>query len=111
MRYKVLFALLVLLNLGCTEEVKTVDSLLEQLPPNPTAVIKINNLPNFRSELKNNPVLVEIKSLAPYQGLFEKLELLEHVSTKATCLLGLYRSEEHTSELQSRENLVCRLLL
>src|SRR5207302_7518437 len=24
---------------------------------------------------------------------------------------GLYRSEEHTSELQSRENLVCRLLL
>src|SRR5690606_39516908 len=24
---------------------------------------------------------------------------------------GLHRSEEHTSELQSRENLVCRLLL
>src|SRR5690606_39719310 len=30
--------------------------------------------------------------------------------TKGTGL-GLYRSEEHTSELQSRENLVCRLLL
>src|SRR5690606_40659533 len=26
-------------------------------------------------------------------------------------LVGLGRSEEHTSELQSRENLVCRLLL
>src|SRR5690606_42122172 len=26
-------------------------------------------------------------------------------------VLGLLRSEEHTSELQSRENLVCRLLL
>src|SRR5690606_41041221 len=26
-------------------------------------------------------------------------------------LAGLQRSEEHTSELQSRENLVCRLLL
>src|SRR6266511_6364949 len=26
-------------------------------------------------------------------------------------LLGTLRSEEHTSELQSRENLVCRLLL
>src|SRR5690606_40519472 len=25
--------------------------------------------------------------------------------------LGIIRSEEHTSELQSRENLVCRLLL
>src|SRR5690606_41314397 len=27
-----------------------------------------------------------------------------------TCYLGERRSEEHTSELQSRENLVCRLL-
>src|SRR5690606_40732347 len=27
------------------------------------------------------------------------------------CLTGWERSEEHTSELQSRENLVCRLLL
>src|SRR5690606_41488374 len=27
------------------------------------------------------------------------------------CILGDERSEEHTSELQSRENLVCRLLL
>src|SRR5690606_41985640 len=30
-------------------------------------------------------------------------------SMRSTC--GLSRSEEHTSELQSRENLVCRLLL
>src|SRR5690606_39314452 len=30
-------------------------------------------------------------------------------STSCNCLSG--RSEEHTSELQSRENLVCRLLL
>src|SRR5690606_40259871 len=28
-----------------------------------------------------------------------------------SCVLGSSRSEEHTSELQSRENLVCRLLL
>src|SRR5207302_7569556 len=27
------------------------------------------------------------------------------------CVSGSMRSEEHTSELQSRENLVCRLLL
>src|SRR2546430_8534838 len=29
----------------------------------------------------------------------------------ATALLGATRSEEHTSELQSQSNLVCRLLL
>src|SRR5690606_40271941 len=30
---------------------------------------------------------------------------------RARCGCARYRSEEHTSELQSRENLVCRLLL
>src|SRR5688572_32766989 len=28
-----------------------------------------------------------------------------------SCIRSLYRSEEHTSELQSQSNLVCRLLL
>src|SRR5690606_39812421 len=32
-------------------------------------------------------------------------------SPPATITLEILRSEEHTSELQSRENLVCRLLL
>src|SRR5690606_41881121 len=34
----------------------------------------------------------------------------EEVSRLNSKLLSLQRSEEHTSELQSRENLVCRLL-
>src|SRR5207302_3212774 len=34
----------------------------------------------------------------------------EYVATGGTLKMAL-RSEEHTSELQSRENLVCRLLL
>src|SRR3712207_8426733 len=32
-------------------------------------------------------------------------------SGHATVAVGFYRSEEHTSELQSRQYLVCRLLL
>src|SRR5690606_39781621 len=35
---------------------------------------------------------------------------LNRAGIKALCVVG-ERSEEHTSELQSRENLVCRLLL
>src|SRR2546428_1857193 len=31
--------------------------------------------------------------------------------TRADCVSALHRSEEHTSELQSRSDLVCRLLL
>src|SRR2546430_12101041 len=37
---------------------------------------------------------------------------LSHTKRKATgCSFGRCRSEEHTSELQSQSNLVCRLLL
>src|SRR5690606_40836552 len=36
---------------------------------------------------------------------------LVNENIRETKLYGILRSEEHTSELQSRENLVCRLLL
>src|SRR5690606_39369693 len=38
-------------------------------------------------------------------------EVLQRAAHIAEVLGGAERSEEHTSELQSRENLVCRLLL
>src|SRR5690606_22337598 len=44
-------------------------------------------------------------------GRFGGLALLGLVIAVAVGLLFPARSEEHTSELQSRENLVCRLLL
>src|SRR5690606_41709329 len=42
--------------------------------------------------------------VAGHAGLFS-------TAAELRVLLDLLRSEEHTSELQSRENLVCRLLL
>src|SRR5690606_41551378 len=41
------------------------------------------------------------------QGVFVR----DFVAMLEQAVLDLLRSEEHTSELQSRENLVCRLLL
>src|SRR3712207_7733280 len=40
-----------------------------------------------------------------------KYELVEHDGSYAAVLAAVQRSEEHTSELQSRQYLVCRLLL
>src|SRR5436309_12517367 len=57
-------------------------------------------------------------TLFPYTTLFRSglgqavmEELRVEDGRVVTANLGDYRSEEHTSELQSRENLVCRLLL
>src|SRR5690606_41357875 len=41
----------------------------------------------------------------------EPVELMLTVHSDHRCSTSSARSEEHTSELQSRENLVCRLLL
>src|SRR2546421_9616292 len=57
-------------------------------------------------------------TLFPYTTLFrsygflaESAELAEAVETAGLVFVGPTRSEEHTSELQSRSDLVCRLLL
>src|SRR5436309_10636663 len=55
-------------------------------------------------------------TLFPYTTLFRSLgrQATEHVRIpvgEGICGAAAARSEEHTSELQSRENLVCRLLL
>src|SRR2546427_3971879 len=65
-------------------------------------------------------------TLFPYTTLFRSPTLRAHLKSKYQFILGLAndelgylipkaewddRSEEHTSELQSQSNLVCRLLL
>src|SRR5690606_41849353 len=44
-------------------------------------------------------------------GLIDNVENNQRAVINQQMKLALDRSEEHTSELQSRENLVCRLLL
>src|SRR3712207_7807260 len=52
--------------------------------------------------------------IAPWDALFYVIAQFVGAATGvflAARLLGMARSEEHTSELQSRQYLVCRLLL
>ena len=90
MRIKVLFFLSVFLIFSCKTETKLQDSLLEHLPPNPSLVIRINNLANFKSELKNNDFLEKVKAFPVNTDLMEKLKGLDHVKSDATLVLGFY---------------------
>src|SRR5690606_40435150 len=51
-----------------------------------------------------------LSDLLHYAWLLGSVEF-NHQQIGVAHLIGALRSEEHTSELQSRENLVCRLLL
>ncbi|MEC7770072.1 MAG: ribonuclease HII [Bacteroidota bacterium] len=90
MRLKVLFCLLPIFIASCTKEVKTKDSLLEHLPPNPALVLKINNLTNFKSELKNNALLKNIDGFPTLSEVSDKIKGLNQLSTDKTCVLALY---------------------
>src|SRR5207302_10125167 len=52
-----------------------------------------------------------IGNLFAFLGLIVSLPLIWRLSLSPDAPRFQFRSEEHTSELQSRENLVCRLLL
>src|SRR2546428_13581976 len=52
-----------------------------------------------------------ITELEPHARGIEALSAPEGASFDATAYVAALRSEEHTSELQSRSDLVCRLLL
>src|SRR2546430_8949896 len=58
-------------------------------------------------------VLVLFPDISYGHMLQEKSKLLPQIYVRALKILiySSYRSEEHTSELQSQSNLVCRLLL
>src|SRR5690606_41076652 len=55
---------------------------------------------------RSDPILEGIGARAELDGFY-----LDVVSVRDVRHVHAARSEEHTSELQSRENLVCRLLL
>src|SRR5690606_41738398 len=55
--------------------------------------------------------MVRLRSDPSAKGVEVDLAATEALFRLLDCLPVEHRSEEHTSELQSRENLVCRLLL
>src|SRR5690606_39829322 len=60
-----------------------------------------------------SPVLVSTRMALPPDTASAQTDFASHgpLPCGSAVVTSLPRSEEHTSELQSRENLVCRLLL
>src|SRR5690606_2088581 len=74
-------------------------------PDVPSGTRAINHLP------KSDPLLTRVDTKIPYTHTEYGFNDFKRQPLLLTMLTNCGRSEEHTSELQSRENLVCRLLL
>src|SRR5690606_41266321 len=77
------------------------------VPVEPPKVVEPKPAPSPKADdrpkaVAKAPTVDTKTSIAKSQGLAE-------LSSQLKSLRGSVRSEEHTSELQSRENLVCRL--
>src|SRR5438034_7028836 len=72
-----------------------------------TALLKDAFAPNLVQTIENNPALIHG---GPFANIAHGCNSV--IATKTALKLADYvRSEEHTSELQSHSDLVCRLLL
>src|SRR2546430_10054149 len=77
----------------------------------------------FRSDLRFEIRRLDVRNQAPFKAgtkpLFDRIDIFRQAVGRNDDLFALFvkrvermeRSEEHTSELQSQSNLVCRLLL
>src|SRR5690606_41923484 len=81
---------------------------LHSFPTRRSSDLKLDKVVFFVYRMPRKP------SLCPLRLRRFKLDFLRLIVTDDSSILKIWdgaRSEEHTSELQSRENLVCRLLL
>ena len=92
MKFRLLFLLSALLIISCKRETVKKESLLGYLPANPALILKINNISNFKSELKNNSFLEAAKDLALNKVLSGETKALEHISSDGPCLLAIYET-------------------
>ncbi|MEB8330746.1 ribonuclease HII [Flavobacteriaceae bacterium KMM 6897] len=86
MNYRILL-IITLLFFSCTEKKNTSSSLLDYVPKDASLVIKINNLPGLKSELKNNGFLSLIKSNTLYKNVFESVKNIEYLQPTSESLL------------------------
>jgi len=89
MKTRILFLFLSLL-LSCTPKTVKLDSILDYLPRNASVIIKINNLSNFKSELKNSEFFSKTNKTTLFNTIAKKVDGLNFVNSNTTCVLGLY---------------------
>lgn len=96
MKFRIVF--LFVLILSCTEQKTSTDSILAFLPNDAVAIIKINDLAAFKSELKNNGFFNKGKTTSLFGTIEKKLSGLAQLNEENTGIVGFFEQGKDNYE-------------
>lgn len=85
--------LLLTIFLSCDQAHTGKSDLLSFIPDDSSLIVKINNLNTFRSELKNNHFLNDIKNTTSSKRISQSFRILNKIQTDTTSLIALYEKD------------------
>lgn len=88
MKFSTVLVLTSLFFFGCQQEKVVSSSLLPYVPQNASAIVKVNDLSSFKSELKNNDFLSKLKGTKLHTAVFDKLKGLDYIQTNAESIIA-----------------------
>ncbi len=88
MKFRILFLLLLIIS--CTQKTILSDSILDYLPQDAAAILKINNLSNFKSELKNSEFFSKTSKTKLFNTVAKRVDGVNFLNPSAECVIGFY---------------------
>ncbi len=93
MTYRILLVFAFALVLGCAEEVSLTKPLLDFVPENATAVIKINDLAAFKNGLYSNTFFNDLQKTQTFKKVLEKVQFLDFLNPKSKSVLAFIEND------------------
>lgn len=94
-----LFAVLLLLLTGCSEQTSKTSPILYYVPQNSAVILKINDKPSFTSELENSDLLKTLSATTFYNSIREKLKTLKYIQPNGESILAFVELGKANFEL------------
>lgn len=88
MKFNFLVVVLLLALASCYQPPKNASSLFQYIPRDAAVIVKINNLSQLRSELKNSAVLNSFADTETYSAIAKKVDFLHFIRTEKQGLLA-----------------------
>ncbi|WP_297796935.1 ribonuclease HII [uncultured Eudoraea sp.] len=98
MRFKLVIILTVFCIISCQKQKDHTTPLLNYLPENASVILKINNLTNLKSELKNNEFIKPLSDVTNYDHVLGRINALEYVQSDTTGILAFMEIDSLKSE-------------